>query len=374
MRRIRFGIFGTGAIAQRFAASLAYAPECTLQAVASRTEERARAFADALGVARSGTSYEELAEAADIDIIYIATPNMLHAEHMLLCLERGKPVLCEKPFTLSADEARMVVAKARETRTFCMEAMWIRFLPATRKAMSLLQAGAIGEVRTLEAGLCFANVEDPLDRRYNVAYGGGALLDLGVYPVSLAHHVLGAPIHVAASATYAATGVETQAGLVLSYEGALATLSCGFTSTGPNRALITGTHGAICLREPLLGSSLVELQRWAPPQAASSAPPIAKTARRRPWPMSHHRSLRDLARKFSPHKSKRFIRVFPGTGLHFQAQEAARCLLAGEVESPIMPLDESLAVMETIDRARAQMNSGPVPDRICPGTPREMKR
>ncbi len=190
---IRWGILGTGWIANEFAQGLAQLPDADLVAVGSRTRESAQRFAEQYGIPNRHASYQALVNDAEVDVIYVATPNPLHREHVLLCLASGKPVLCEKPFALNAREAEAMVQVAREKKLFLMEAMWSRFFPLMAKVRSLLADGAIGEVQMLVADLSIHFDFDPADRRYALDLGGGALLDLGVYLVSFASMIMGPP-------------------------------------------------------------------------------------------------------------------------------------------------------------------------------------
>ncbi len=193
MRKIAWGILGTGRIAGNFAADLALLPDAELVAVGSRSEATAQSFAGRFGAPHAHGSYEALAADPAVEVIYIATPHPLHAENMKLCLRAGKAVLCEKPFTLNAREAEEVIALAREQKLFLMEAMWTRFLPAVVRARELIEQGAIGEVRLLLADFGFRAAFDPHHRLFDPQLGGGALLDLGVYCVSLASMLFGPP-------------------------------------------------------------------------------------------------------------------------------------------------------------------------------------
>ena len=192
-RPIRWGILGTGRVAGRFAQALRELDDARLLAAGSRRLATAEAFARHHGVERAYGSYAQLAADPDLDIVYVASPHALHREHSLLCLEAGRAVLCEKPFALNATEAREVIASARSRGLFCMEAMWTRFLPAMRRLTELVDAGAIGELRMVTAQLGFPSEPDPSSRLFDPALGGGALLDLGVYPLALASQLLGRP-------------------------------------------------------------------------------------------------------------------------------------------------------------------------------------
>src|SRR5258706_11466720 len=205
---IKWGILGTGAIAAQFAEALAGVAEARLHAIASRSREGAEAFARDYGVPRAYASYEELVRDPDVEVVYIATPNSAHAANAILALENGKAVLCEKPFTVDAAEAKKVIEVARQKKLFCMEGMWMRFVPAVRELVSLIRSGAIGDARMLTAGLGFPFIYDPAHRVFDPRLGGGAMLDLGVYPLSLAFHLFGRPTSFVTQAVLGETRVD----------------------------------------------------------------------------------------------------------------------------------------------------------------------
>ncbi len=313
---IRWGILGTGNIARQFAKGLESLPDAELVAVGSRTQKSAQTFADTFG-GRAHGSYEALAADPKVDIVYVGTPHTLHAENSLLCLEHGKAVLCEKPFTLNAGEAQRVVDTARAKGLFLMEAMWTRFFPLASALRDLVRGGRIGEVKLLHADFGFRGEVGPEHRLYDPALGGGALLDLGVYPVSLASFLLGTPTAVSSQAHLGATGVDEQNALVLQHEGgALAVLSSTLRATTPQEALIMGTGGSVRLHAP-----------WWQPQA--------------------------LTIRGEDGSEETLESPLPHSGYAYEAAEVGRCLQAGETESPLMPLDETLAIMHTLDTCRA---------------------
>jgi predicted dehydrogenase len=315
---VRWGILSTGGIARQFARGLAYAPGAQLVAVGSRSQANAEAFGDEFGVPRRYASYEALAADPDLDVIYIGTPHPFHAANSLLCIEAGKAVLCEKPFTLNARQASAVIRAARERGVFLMEALWTRFTPVMHKVRALLAEGAIGRPRMVTADFGFHAPFDPESRLFNRALGGGALLDVGVYPVSLASMVFGAPPRISTMAHLGATGVDEQAAMIFGYEdGALAVLSCAISVMTPMEATITGERGMIRLPA-----------NWWMPQECI------------------------LSLEGEPEQT--FELPFTGNGYNYEALEVMRCLREGLLESPIMPLDETLALMQTLDNIRSQ--------------------
>lgn len=311
----RWGILGTGNIARQFAKGLQSLPDAELAAVGSRTQEGAATFAETFG-GRAHGSYEALAADPDIDAVYISTPHTLHAENSILCLENGKAVLCEKPFTLNAGEAQRVVDTARAEGLFLMEAMWTRFFPLAASLRELVREGRIGDVKLLHADFGFRGVVDPEHRLFNLALGGGALLDLGVYPVSLASFLLGTPTEVSSHAYLGETGVDEQNAVASKHAGgALALLSSTLRATTPQEALIMGSEGTIRVHAPWWQPTRLTVTDGTGDEELSS-------------PLPHN-------------------------GYAYEAAEVGRCLQEGVLASPIMPWDETLDIMKTLDSCRA---------------------
>jgi predicted dehydrogenase len=312
---LRWGIMGTGGIARAFAEDLELTTSGVVAAVGSRTAPTADAFADQLGIPARHSSYEALADDPGVDVVYVATPHPMHHANARLALEAGKPVLVEKPFTMNAGEARDLVELARDKNLFLMEAMWTRFLPHVRHVRELLPS--LGDVVTVTAdhGQWFA--EDPAFRLFAPELGGGARLDLGIYPVSFASMVLGAPERVAAMATPAFTGVDAQMSMLFGYRsGAHAVLGCTLSAVSPTTASIVGTDARIEIDGPFYAPASFTL-----------------------IPRAGERS--------------RFEYVDEGRGLRHQADEVARRLAGGDTESPLMPLDETVSIMATMDEVLA---------------------
>jgi predicted dehydrogenase len=315
---IRWGILGAGGIARKFATGLAALPDAQLAAVGSRTGESADKFGDEFSIPRRHASYEALAADPDIDAIYIATPHPYHAENTHLCLDHGKAVLVEKPFALNAHQAQAMIAHAREKGLFLMEAMWTRFLPVIVRVRQLLAEGAIGDVRWLQADFGFRTSFNPKGRLFDPALGGGALLDVGIYPVSLAYMILGAPQGIVSQVEIGESGVDDQNAIVFSYAGGqLALLSSATRSDTPQEAVIVGTEGRIRIHSPWWNAAEITVQR-ADKSVETIAPP----------------------------------RV--GNGYNYEAAEVANCLRAGKLESDVISLDESLTIIGTLDTIRTQ--------------------
>ena len=315
---IRWGILSTGSIAHSFAKGLASAKDAELVAVGSRTQEAADTFGDEFNVPRRHASYADLANDPDVDAIYVATPHSLHKENTMLCLEAGKAVLCEKPFTINAAETREMVELARKKQIFLMEAMWTRFIPLMCRVRELVAEGAVGEVRMVSADFGFRAGFNPEGRLFAPALGGGGLLDVGVYTISFASMILGRPTRVTGLCHLGESGVDEQAAVVLGYDaGRLALLSCGVRINTPHEATILGTDGQIRIHPAF----------WKPT---------------------------DMTVRASGKDPEDMAIPFEGNGYNYQAEEVGHCLREGKTESSIMPLDESIEIMETMDEIRAQ--------------------
>jgi len=316
--KIRWGIMGTGSIARKFARGLKDADGAELIAVGSRSQDSADAFGREFEIPRRRYgSYADLASDDAVDVIYIATPHPMHKDNTLLALRAGKAVLCEKPFTLNAQQASSVINLARREKLFVMEAMWTRFYPLMARLRRMLRDGAIGPVRMVQADFAFRSAFNPQSRLFDPRLGGGGLLDVGVYTISLASMILGRPEKVTGLAEIGQTGVDEQAAVVLRYPGGeLAVLSCGVRTTTPQEASIYGTDGWIRIHSPWWKPTRMTLRVGEDEQIIDE--PVE------------------------------------GDPMHYEADEVMACLRAGKTESDVMPLDESLAIMETMDELRRQ--------------------
>ncbi|HEX4430903.1 MAG TPA: Gfo/Idh/MocA family oxidoreductase [Frankiaceae bacterium] len=313
MTTLRWGILGTGMIADAFAADLVHTDSGEIVAVGSRSQAGADRFGERHGIGHRHASYESLVADPDVDAIYVATPHPFHHDNALLALEAGKHVLVEKSFTMNAAQAVEVVAAARAHGLFLMEAMWTRHLPHVIEIRRLLAEGALGRVVTVMAdhGQWFAF--DSSSRLFAAQLGGGALLDLGVYPVSFASMVLGTPTRIQSLIEPAPTGVDGQVSILLGHDGgAQAVLNCTSSAVSPTRASIVGSDGRIDVDSPFYAN---------------------------------------VGFTFTPRQGKpsRFEAPERVHGLCYEAAEVARCVAAGLLESPAMPLDESVAIMRTMD-------------------------
>ena len=318
METYRWGILAPGRIARKFAIGLQELPRAEVYAVASRDISRADAFGNEFNIPHRYDNYEALVANPAIDIIYIANPHPFHHKSVLLCLEHGKAVICEKPLGTNAMEVEAMVAKAREKKVFLMEAMWMRFLPAIVQVHKWLTEGLIGDVRFLMADFGFYGEFDPQNRKYNPDLAGGALLDIGIYPISLAYMIFGEePVQVQSSAHIGQTGVDELSAYTFIYKnGAIAQLSSTYSTESPKEAHIMGTKGVI--RMPLF---------WKAQEASVQL---------HGGPLKHY--------DFS----------YPATGLQYQARCVMDCLSEGLTECNTMPLDETLRISKLMDNMRAE--------------------
>lgn len=315
---LKWGILGPGSISTKFATGLQSASNGRLVAVGSRNKERAEAFAQQFGATNVHDSYEALAADPDIDAIYIGSPHTFHKDHAIMCMRAGKHVLCEKPFAVNANDAAEMIAVAQETGLFLMEAMWTRYLPVHEKIRELIAAGVIGDVRKLFADFGFRmGTVLPDHRLFNPALGGGALLDVGIYPLSLASNLFGTPNRIASLANLGSTGVDEENAFILGYEnGEMALCSSDIQAHTPWEATIIGTAGSIKIHTP-----------WFCPNQFTLKIDNTETL---------------------------YTLDYKGNGYTHEAEEVANCIAEGKTESAGMPLVETLTIMQTMDQLRAQ--------------------
>ncbi|WP_066521926.1 Gfo/Idh/MocA family protein [Curtobacterium ammoniigenes] len=316
---IRWGVLGTGGIAHTFVADC-MAGGIAFTAVGSRTASRAAAFAAQYGIASAYGSYDELVAASDVDAVYVATPHAMHAEDALRAIAAGKHVLVEKAFTVTAAEASAVVDAARASRVAVMEAMWTRFLPQSARIRALVAEGRIGRPRIVEASHRQVLPTDPRHRLNDPALGGGALLDLGIYPVSFAVDMLGLPTSVRAAGTLSDQGVDTQMAMLLTHEGgAQSLLHCALDLRSPNTASIIGEDGRIDIDST-----------WY-------APTTYRLCDRDGTVIESFDGREDLA------------------GYMHEARAFETIIEDGSLDSPLMPAAQSVAIMGVLDAAREQV-------------------
>ncbi|GAA3914607.1 Gfo/Idh/MocA family protein [Microbacterium invictum] len=319
MTGLRWGILATGGIAHLFTSDLRTAG-LDVAAVGSRRPESAARFAETFGIARAHGSYEQLAQDPDVDIVYIATPHTQHLEAAALALEHGKHVLIEKPVTLDADQARAIGDLAAGRNLLAMEAMWTRYLPHMIRIREIIAAGTLGEIRALHADHTQRISADPAHRLNALELGGGALLDLGIYPVSFAWDILGAPESIAAAGRLGDTGADTEVGTVFTHAGgAVSTTLISSRGAGPNVAHIVGTDARI------------DIDRvWYCPTSFRVTAPDGTV-------LETYESTNE------------------GRGMQFQALYAEQLIAAGRTDSDLMPFEDSIRIMGTLDEIRRQI-------------------
>jgi predicted dehydrogenase len=320
-RAIRWGIVATGGIARAVTADLITMPDAEVVAVGSRATATAEAFATDFGIPRAYGSYDELLADDGVDVVYIATPHAQHHAVAATALRRGRAVLCEKPITLTKAEAVDLERIAREQGVFLMEAMKTRCNPLMLRARDLTADGEIGEICAVQASFGNPAPFDPVHRLWATDLGGGALLDLGVYVVSVAQFLLGAPSSVMATGTLAPNGVDAEAGLLLGWpSGAHAILDCSLRAPLPRTAVVSGVSGRIEIDAPFHNPTRMVLHR-------TGQAPVA------------------------------FEESLEGNGFLPELREVHRCVRSGELQSPLMPLDDTVAVMGVLEAALAQIGA-----------------
>jgi predicted dehydrogenase len=316
---LRWGILGTGGIARQFTRDLLLTGH-SVSAVGSRTKESAEEFANLFGLAAAHPSYESLVADPEVDLVYVATPHPMHHANARLALEVGKHVLVEKPFTLNAAQAQDLVDLAAAKNLLALEAMWTRWLPHMVRLQEIIKAGSIGDVRSMTADHTQFMPDDPGHRINDLRLGGGALLDLGIYPISFASQLFGTPQSVQATATLKETGADAQVGTMFRYAGGqIATTYTASVTRGPNVATVLGTAGRIEIDSVWYTATGLRVYDNAGKLVEEFRPPVE------------------------------------GRGMQFQADEAERLVTEGRTASDILPPQETVAIMATLDEIRAQI-------------------
>ncbi len=315
---VNWGILGPGRIARKFAKDLQLVPGARMHAVASRALDRAAAFAESFPAPHVFGSYAELVDCPELDVVYVASPHSGHHEHSLMLLEAGIPVLCEKPMAINSRQVKEMVSLARARNTFLMEAIWTRFLPSFLKAEEWVASGRIGELVSIKADFGFQAPFNPSGRLFNPALGGGALLDIGIYPVFLALHFLGRPRLIRSLAKLTEGGVDEEIGILFEHaDGRMAHLQATLRARTQTEAWLYGTEGTLHLHT-----------RWHETDKLTF--------------------LREGEQPEEVHLP------MPGLGYYAEAREVMECLAKGDSESSLLPLDFSLSLMEVLDAIRAE--------------------
>jgi predicted dehydrogenase len=316
---LRWGILATGLIARLFTADLLRFGHI-VRAAGSRSPQTADRFAAEFGISKAHSSYAELLADPEVDIVYIATPHPLHAANAIAALEAGKHVLVEKPFTINAAEAQKVADVAERKGLLALEAMWTRFLPHMIRIREIVASGALGYIRAVIADHTQDLPDDPKHRLNALELGGGALLDLGIYPISFAWDILGAPQSVQATARFKATGADAEVATVFRHEGGAVSLTLSISdAVGPNVAAVIGTQGRIDIDSV-----------WYKPTS--------------------FRVYDNLGNVVEEFKSS-----VQGRGMQYQAAEVERLITTARLTSEILPLTETVAIMRTLDAIRSQI-------------------
>lgn len=318
MSSFNWGILGPGGIAQAFAKDLKNLEGHSISAVGSRTLENAKKFSSSFGGTPYG-SYEELVEDSTIDAIYVATPHPAHKDNVILALNAGKPVLCEKPFSVNAHEAELMVNAARKNNVALMEAMWARFLPHYSKVREIVASGVLGEIHTIHADHGQRLADQNIPRLVEPHLAGGALLDLGIYPISFAHMILGNPSVITSSAVLTDKGVDAQTSMIFDYEnGAQAILNTTMIEQTPCRAVVAGLNGWL------------EIDRT----------------------FYNPASMRVILNNGSVTE---YPNNYEGHGLREQAETFKQLVHSGKLYSEILTWNDTIDIMKTMDAIRSQI-------------------
>jgi predicted dehydrogenase len=360
---ISWGIIGTGKSAHNFARALGITKNAQLVAVGSRNEEKANNFAKEFGIPFSFSSYLQLVNSPKLDIVYIATPNSYHKENALLCLNAGKNVLIEKPFTTNSQDAKILIAEAKRNNLFLMEAMWTRFTPAFEKIEKLVKSGDIGKIISFHATLGQPSVINQDSNLFKKSMGGGSLLDLGVYPFFLTQFFFGSPIRVQGYTHCGDTDVDLTASIVLSYgRGRFASISTSIATRFTNNGMIYGTKGAIEIHQPLYCPTSISVIKYkktviSTKNKKSFLGKILDKIKSFPILQNLYANFPILGQYILRNRRKNTIYLpIKGNGLQYMAKEVSNYLIDKSMNSKIIPLDTTISVIETIDKAKSELN------------------
>ncbi|MEZ4919997.1 MAG: Gfo/Idh/MocA family oxidoreductase [Saprospiraceae bacterium] len=312
-RTIRWGILGLGKIARTFIHDARLVADTEVLAVASRSQEKADAFAAEFQVERAYGTYEKLMADPDIDAVYIATPHHAHAACAIACLNAGKHVLCEKPMAVNQSQVRSLIDAAQRNQVFLMEALWTRFNPNIRQILARIQAGELGDLNYVQADFSFFSQHSDESRMFNLDLAGGAMLDLGIYPVFLAYLFMGKPESIQATAHFHRTGADAQTAALLHYPTGIATIMCGLRSHAHMRAQLAGTKGSILI-DP----------RW-------------------------HETCGYTVWNYADDSKTHFQNDLEGLGFTYEIAESNACIRSGKLESDYWTHQNSLELTELLD-------------------------
>jgi predicted dehydrogenase len=354
---LRWAILGTGNIAKKFALGLRSSPGNVALAAGSRSLERARAFAGGLKIERPYGSYDEMVADPDVEAVYVATPPGRHRDDALRCIEAGKHVLVEKPFALDAAQGREVVEAAGRRGVFCMEAMWTRFLPAVRLVKSMVTEGRLGEIQLMTGTFGFAETLTEGHWMADPAQGGGALMDRGVYPISLALHFAGAaPDSIVSAGALGPTGVDEQVSAILRFgTSTMANVSATLRANDTNDFRILGTEGSVHLHAPIFRPFRITIAHYQARRSGEESAPATWKDNLRESKVAHRLMQRAQGLRDAASSVESRTVPYEGNGYGHEADEVARCVAAHKLESRVMPHEQTIAVLETLDAIRAQM-------------------
>lgn len=343
-RIIRYGIIGTGRIANDFAADLKYAGGAKLHSVLSRERASAKRFAETHGAQQAYDSIDDFLKDPALDAVYIATPNSAHLPQALACVRACKPVIVEKPLAMSAAAAQIIADEAAKSGVPVMEGMWIRFLPGVLRVREMIRSEAIGDITSVKGELCYQNTYDPDSRLFSKALGGGAALDLGVYLLSLSVFLFGMPKNVEGSWQSIPGGVDATSAFRLDYSAFEANLVTTHTRTGGNVFEITGSKGVLRIEDPFIRGQKLRLLSGFAQHSGLTRPPINQ-------PMG----IAQKIAKNLPLPGQRNLNFpYPGHGLQFEASAFADLVRSADTVSDVSPLSDSVAVLRMIEAVLSQ--------------------
>ncbi len=315
MNKIRWGIMGLGKIAHQFAQDMQVVKDAELFAVASRSQVKADEFKTKYQASKAYGCYEDLLRDKNVDVVYIATPHVFHCENSISVMNSGKAVLCEKAFAMNKNEVQSMIDSAKANKVFLMEALWTNFMPHLKALVDIHSNQVYGKIKNIEAEFCFKAPYEPEMRLFNPKLGGGALLDIGIYPVYLALKLMGKPIHISAESKMSETGVDLETKIVFEYKnGVKANLFCSFGQTTPGEAFITYDNATIKIHSRFHETDKLSILK------------------------NDEEDLKDYK--------------YQAKGYHFEIAHVNECLKNNLVESPLMPLDFSLQLIEVLDDIR----------------------
>ena len=356
VNKFRWGILGAGFAARKFVHGLRAAPDAEAVLVASRSPDKAREFARQLRIPRAAGSYAEaIQDGEKVDAFYLATPSNTHREYALQCLHAGRPILVEKPFALNATEAREIVEAARARAVFCMEAMWTRFLPLVRDVKRLIEQGALGDIRMFTGSFGTAETVRPDSKLFDARARGGATLDRGVYPISLAFHFLGVPDEISSKAIIGETGVDEDIAAVFRYDrGTLALINASLRTQALNECVIMGTRAQVRIHAPIYRPFRMTVTPVQDLARSGETRNRFEVFRESHWVHSAYQRFNGMASTILGRNPKQRTGYYAGNGYHYEAEEVMSCVREGRHESRVMPLTQSLQIMQAVDHIRSR--------------------